>query len=275
MVDVDYESFNVSVKNIATGLSSRTKAVMPVHLFGQSCDMEPIIDFAGRHGIFVIEDNAQSIGACYTFSDGKVKQAGTMGDTGCVSFFPSKNLSCYGDGGAIMADDETMAEKLKMIANHGQAAKYYHDVLGCNSRLDTVQAAVLNVKLKYLGQYTQARHAAARRYHELLAGIEDIALPVEMPYSTHVYHQFTIKVERGSRNELQAYLKTKGIPSMVYYPLAMHKQNAFKHICRQGEDLKISEKLSQTVLSLPIHTELTEAEQVYISGQIRNFFKNK
>lgn len=270
MVDVDYDSFNITVKNIEKALSSKTKAIIPVHLFGQSCDMEAIIHFATRHNLYVIEDNAQAIDACYTFSDGKQKQTGTIGHIGCTSFFPSKNLSCFGDGGAIMTNDDSLARKLKMIANHGQAVKYHHEILGCNSRLDTLQAAVLNVKLKYLNEYSQARYLAAQRYNELLKDVEEIVLPVEMPYSTHVYHQYTIKT--ANRDALQLFLKEKGVPSMVYYPLPMHKQKAFGNIGRKGEELTIAEKLSQTVLSLPIHTELTEKEQIYITDQIKTFF---
>jgi dTDP-4-amino-4,6-dideoxygalactose transaminase len=275
MVDVDYESFNVTIKNIEKGLSSKTKAIIPVHLFGQSCDMEPIIEFAKQHNLFVIEDNAQAVGAYYTFSDGSKKQTGTMGDIGCTSFFPSKNLSCFGDGGAMMTNDTELAKKLKMIANHGQATKYYHEILGCNSRLDTLQAAVLNVKLKHLNEYSTARYLAAQRYHDLLKEVGEIILPTETPCSSHVYHQYTIKVKTGQRDQLQVFLKENGIPSMVYYPLPMHKQNALKGISRQGEDLAVAEELSKTVLSLPIHTELTGEEQIYIVGRIKTFFRKR
>jgi dTDP-4-amino-4,6-dideoxygalactose transaminase len=272
MVDVDYESFNVTIKNIEKALSSKTKAMIPVHLFGQSCDMEPIIHFASQHGLFIIEDNAQAIGTYYTFSGNEKRQTGTMGHIGCTSFFPSKNLSCFGDGGAMMTNDDELAKKLKMIANHGQITKYYHEVLGCNSRLDTLQAAILNVKLKYLNDYSAARYGAAQRYRNLLKEVDEIILPEEKPYSTHVYHQYTIKLKTADRNKLQAFLKEKGIPCMIYYPLPMHKQNAFRTISRQAEDLSIAEKLSATVLSLPIHTELTEVEQVYITDCIKMFF---
>jgi dTDP-4-amino-4,6-dideoxygalactose transaminase len=272
MVDVDYDSFNVTVKNIEKALSSKTKAIIPVHLFGQSCDMEAILNFATAQDLYVIEDNAQAIGARYTFSDGRQKETGTIGHIGCTSFFPSKNLSCFGDGGAMMTNDDDLAKKLKMIANHGQSVKYHHEILGCNSRLDTLQAAVLNVKLKYLNEYSKARYLTAQRYNELLKNVEEIVLPVEMPYSTHVYHQYTIKIKTGDRNALQLFLKEKGIPSMVYYPLPMNRQKAFQNISRRGEELKISEKLSQTVLSLPIHTELTEEEQIFITDQIKTFF---
>jgi dTDP-4-amino-4,6-dideoxygalactose transaminase len=275
MVDVDYDSFCVTVKNIEKGLSPRTKAIIPVHLFGQSCDMEAILNLAAQHNLWVVEDNAQAIGACYTFSDGVRKQTGTMGHVGCTSFFPSKNLSCFGDGGAIMTSNSELAQKMKMIANHGQMTKYYHEILGCNSRLDTLQAAVLNVKLKYLDEYSEARRQAAQRYNEFLKDVKEIDLPVEMPYSTHVYHQYTIKVKTGERDELQTFLKGKGISSMIYYPLPMHRQKAFAGISRQGEELTMAEKLSKTVLSLPVHTELTEKEQIYIADQIKNFFTHR
>jgi len=274
LVDVDYDSFNLTVKNIEKALSPKTKAIIPVHLFGQSCDMEPIMKLAAEHNLYVIEDNAQAIGATYTFSDGAQKQTGTIGHIGCTSFFPSKNLGCYGDGGAMMTNDDDLARKLRMIANHGQSVKYHHEIIGCNSRLDTLQAAILNVKLKHLNAYTSARYWAAQRYHFLLQDVEGIQLPEEVPYSTHVYHQFTIKVEKAGRNKLQSFLKEKGIPSMIYYPLPLHKQNAFKNICVQGGDLSVSEKLSKNVLSLPIHTELTMAEQTYIAQQIEEFLKS-
>ena len=270
MVDVDCESFNITIDNIKKGLSPKTKAIIPVHLFGQSCDMEPIMKFASEHNLYVVEDNAQSIGATYTFSDGTQKQTGTIGHIGCTSFFPSKNLGCYGDGGAIMTNDDDLAQKLKMITNHGQSVKYQHRILGCNSRLDTLQAAILNVKLKHLNAYSSARYWAAQRYYSLLHDVEGIELPEEVPFSTHVFHQYTIKVENG-RDELQSFLKEKGIPTMVYYPFPLHKQDAFKSICIQGEDLPVSEKLSKTVLSLPMHTELTMEEQTYIAGQIKIF----
>jgi dTDP-4-amino-4,6-dideoxygalactose transaminase len=274
MVDVDIDSFNVSVKNMEKGLSSKTKAVIPVHLFGQSCDMSPVMEFAKEYDLYVIEDNAQAIGAYYQFPDGKRKQTGTVGDIGCTSFFPSKNLGCYGDGGAMMTNDNVLAKKLQMIASHGQSVKYHHDVLGCNSRLDTLQAAILKVKLKYLDDYCSARYQAAQNYHDLLKDVTDITLPYEAPYSSHVYHQYTVKVNHaGKRDQLKSFLQEKGIPSMVYYPLSLNEQEAFKHITRKAEDLTNSEKLSKTVLSLPMHTELTVDEQIYISGQIKNFFK--
>jgi dTDP-4-amino-4,6-dideoxygalactose transaminase len=274
MVDVDYSSFNVTVKNIEKAITPRTKAIIPVHLFGQCCDMEPIMELAKKHNIYVVEDNAQAIGATYTFSNGEKKQTGTIGDIGCTSFFPSKNLGCYGDGGALMTNNDELAQKIRMIANHGQKVKYHHEVIGCNSRLDTIQAAILNVKLKYLHDYSNARYNAAQVYHALLNGVEGITIPDEMPISTHVYHQYTLKVKDGKRDVLKKHLEEQGIPSMIYYPLPLQKQNAFKSITIQGEDLGVSELLADSVLSLPIHTEITKEEQVVISNAIKEFFKN-
>jgi dTDP-4-amino-4,6-dideoxygalactose transaminase len=274
MTDVDIDSFNVSVKNIEKGLSSKTKAIIPVHLFGQSCDMAPVMEFAKANNLYVVEDNAQAIGAYYKFPDGSKKQTGTVGHIGCTSFFPSKNLGCYGDGGAMMTNDDVLAKKMQMIASHGQSVKYHHDVLGCNSRLDTLQAAILKVKLKYLDDYCSARYMAAQNYHELLKDVTDIALPCEMPWSSHVYHQYTIKVNHsGKRDRLKSFLQENGIPSMVYYPLSLNEQEAFKNITRKAEELTNSERLSKSVLSLPMHTELTMDEQIYIADQIKRFFR--
>jgi len=273
IVDVSIESFNLTLENIEKGLSSKTKAIIPVHLFGQSCDMESIINFAEAHNLYIIEDNAQAIGAYCLFSDGSIKQAGTIGHIGCTSFFPSKNLGCFGDGGAMMTDNEILAKKLSMISRHGQSIKYHHEILGCNSRLDTIQAAILRVKLKYLNQFCEARQEAARRYNVLLQDLEEIVLPQKMPYSTHVYHQYTIQLkDHGKRDKLKAFLQDKGIPSMIYYPLPLQKHAAFKTITRRAEDLKNATSLSSSVLSLPIHTELQENEQIYITEQIKKFF---
>jgi UDP-2-acetamido-2-deoxy-ribo-hexuluronate aminotransferase len=272
MVDVDYTSFNVTVKNIEKAITSKTMAMIPVHLFGQSCNMEPIIELAKKHGIYVIEDNAQAIGATYTFGNGKKRQTGTIGDIGCTSFFPSKNLGCYGDGGALMTNCDELAQKIRMIANHGQKVKYHHEVIGCNSRLDTIQAAVLNVKIKYLADYCNARYNAAQVYHHLLKEVKGIEIPKEMPFSTHVYHQYTLQVLDGKRDLLKSFLEDKGIPAMIYYPLPLQKQNAFKLIARQGETLDVSEKLADNVLSIPMHTELVEEDQIRITNAIKDFF---
>lgn len=272
MVDVDPKSFNVTAENIKAAITDKTKAIIPVHLFGQSCDMEPIMELAKEHNLYVIEDNAQAIGAVYTFSDGTKKHTATIGHIGCTSFFPSKNLGCYGDGGAIFTNDDELAETLRMIANHGQRVKYHHSVIGCNSRLDTVQAAVLRAKLPHLDEYCAARKAAADYYSAYLKGIDGIEVPEEIPSSTHVYHQYTLKVKNGKRDELKEFLASKGIPAMIYYPLPLQKQEAFKSITRAAQSLEIAQELADSVLSLPIHTELTHEEQDVIIGAVKEFF---
>jgi Predicted pyridoxal phosphate-dependent enzyme apparently involved in regulation of cell wall biogenesis len=277
MVDVDYETFNVTIDNIKKALSPKTKAIIPVHLFGQSCDMEPILAFAKEHNLYVIEDNAQAIGAEYTFSDGHKEKTGTMGTIGCTSFFPSKNLGCYGDGGAIFCKDDALAEKLHMIANHGQKVKYHHSVIGCNSRLDSIQAAILNVKLKHLDEYGQARYAAASYYTEKLKTFDPeekyFITPKELAQSTHVYHQYTLKIKNGKRDALKQFLADAGIPSMIYYPLPLQEQEAFKPITRAAEDLIISKDIAYSVLSLPVHTEMTKAIEDIIIDKVIEFFK--
>ena len=219
MVDVDYDTFNVTVDNIKKALSPKTKAIIPVHLFGQSCDMEPILEFAKENNLYVIEDNAQAIGAEYTFSDGHKAKTGTMGTIGCTSFFPSKNLGCYGDGGAIFTNDDALAERIHMIANHGQRVKYHHAVIGCNSRLDSIQAAVLDVKLRHLDEYCKARYEAASYYTKQLKAFDPeekyFITPKELRNSTHVYHQYTLKIKNGKRDELKNFLAEQGVPSMM------------------------------------------------------------
>ncbi len=276
MVDVDYDTFNVTVDNISKALSDKTKAIIPVHLFGQSCDMESILAFAKEHNLYVIEDNAQAIGAEYTFSDGHKEMTGTMGTIGCTSFFPSKNLGCYGDGGAIFCKDDALAEKLRMIANHGQKVKYHHSVIGCNSRLDSIQAAILNVKLKHLDEYGKARYAAASYYTENLKAFDPeekfFITPKELEQSTHVYHQYTLKIKNGKRDALKEFLADAGIPSMIYYPLPLQEQEAFKPITRAAEDLTIAKDIAYSVLSLPVHTELTYEIQNEVLNAIKKFF---
>jgi len=274
LVDVDPLTYNIDPERIIEAISSKTKAVIPVHLFGHTCHMDPIKKLCRTRGIHIIEDNAQSIGAVYTFPDGKNRQAGTIGDIGTLSFFPSKNLGCYGDGGAILTDDEGLAEKLRMIATHGQQKKYRHEIIGCNSRLDTLQAAVLEVKLKYLEAYIKARQQAAAYYEEGLHVLkEHIETPCEMTYSTHVFHQYTIQVKKGKRDSLQRYLKEHDIPSMVYYPVPLQKQNAFRNVSRIRGDLEITNRLCESVLSLPMHTELDIEQQDYIIHTIKEFFQ--
>jgi len=271
-VDVDKETFNLDVNQLEAALSPKTKAIIPVHLFGQSCDMEAIMQFAEQHNLYVVEDNAQAIGSVFRFSSGISRKTGTVGHVGCLSFFPSKNLGAFGDGGAMMTNDDALAEKLRMIANHGQARKYYHSLIGCNSRLDTLQAAILNVKLSYLADYIHARQQAAQRYSELLADIPEVILPKTDDRSTHVFHQYTLQVSAEMRDGLKAKLSSEGIPSMIYYPVPLHLQEAFAGRCRISDELSVSERLSETVLSLPMHTEQTDEMQVYICKAIRAYF---
>lgn len=272
MVDVDENTFDIELNDLEKYLTPNTKAIVPVHLYGQSADMEKILEFAEKHHLFVIEDNAQAIGSDYTFSDGTVKKTGTIGHIGCTSFFPSKNLGCYGDGGALITNDDDLAVKIRMIANHGQAKKYYHKVLGCNSRLDTLQAAVLKVKLKYLDEYSAARNKMAAYYDENLAGISGIQVPERAKNSTHVFHQYTLRVKDGKRDELQKYLGEKNIPSMIYYPLPLYKQEAFRQYVEEGFELPVTEKLCSEVISLPVHTEFNQDASDYIIFEIKNFF---
>lgn len=278
MVDVDPRTFNVTVENIRKGLTPHTRAIIPVHLFGQSCDMEPILQLAAENHLFVIEDNAQAIGAEYTFADGHRSKTGTMGTVGCTSFFPSKNLGCYGDGGAMFTRDANLAERLRMIANHGQRVKYHHDMIGCNSRLDALQAAVLDVKLQHLDEYCQARREAAHYYTERFKAFDPeecyLLTPSELPQSTHVYHQYTLQVPNGRRDALKEYLAEHDIPSMIYYPLPLQEQAAFKPIARAAEPLVVSKRLAQSVLSLPMHTELTRDMQDCVIETVIEFFKH-
>ena len=277
MVDVDYDTFNVTIDNIKKALSPKTKAIIPVHLFGQSCDMEPILNFAKEHNLYVIEDNAQAVGAEYTFSDGHKAKTGTMGTIGCTSFFPSKNLGCYGDGGAIFTNDDALAERIHMIANHGQRVKYHHAVIGCNSRLDSIQAAVLDVKLRHLDEYCKARYEAASYYTKQLKAFDPeekfFITPKELPNSTHVYHQYTLKIKNGKRDELKNFLAEQGVPSMIYYPLPLQEQEAFKPITRTGEALDKSRECAYSVLSLPIHTEMTKEVQDVVINTLISFFR--
>ena len=272
LVDVDPQTFNIDPRKIEGAISRNTKAVIAVHLFGQSCDMEPLLKIAERYHLYVIEDNAQSIGAEYTFADGHVKKTGTMGHIGTTSFFPSKPLACYGDGGALMTSDAVLAKRIRMIANHGQELKYHHKRIGCNSRLDTLQAAILDVKLKYIDEFTEARRIVAARYDEALSSCDLLILPKKSAFSTHVYHQYTVRLKpvagfssiAEQRKLLQDYLKEKGIPSMVYYPLPLQAQDAYKWMARTPGNMDEAARLSQCVLSLPIHTEMTGKELEYI-----------
>jgi UDP-2-acetamido-2-deoxy-ribo-hexuluronate aminotransferase len=272
MVDVNEDTFDINLNGLEKYLTPNTKAIVPVHLYGQSADMEKIVEFAKKHNLFVIEDNAQAIGSDYTFSDGTTRKTGTIGDIGCTSFFPSKNLGCYGDGGAIMTNDDELALKIRMIANHGQEKKYHHKVLGCNSRLDTIQAAVLKVKLNYLDEYSAARNQMADYYDKNLAGISEVQIPKRSVNSTHVFHQYTLRVKNGKRDGLQKYLAEKSIPSMVYYPLPLYKQEAFLPYVEEGFSLPVTEQLCAEVISLPVHTEFDQEVLDVIVTEIKNYF---
>jgi UDP-2-acetamido-2-deoxy-ribo-hexuluronate aminotransferase len=270
-IDVDANTFNIDVDQIESKITPRTKAIVPVHLYGQCADMEPILRIAKGHNLFVIEDVAQALGAEYTFANGTVKNAGTMGIIGTTSFFPSKNLGAYGDGGAIFTHDSLLAEKMAMIASHGQKVKYHHDVIGINSRLDTLQAAILNVKLKYLHEYTRKRNEAANFYDNELTSCTFLKIPTRAKYSTHVFHQYTLKAEGINRDDFKKYLEGKGIPSMIYYPVPLHLQKAYQRPGFGIGSFPVTEQLSKTVISLPIHTEMTSEELVYICQTVKEY----
>ena len=275
MVDVNPLTFNVEADKIEEAISNKTKLIVPVHLFGQCADMEPILGISKKHQISVIEDAAQAIGADYTFSDMSVRKAGCIGDIGTTSFFPSKNLGCFGDGGAIFTNNELLGKKIKMIANHGQEIQYIHDIIGVNSRLDEIQAAILRVKLKHLDDFIFRRQEVAKYYDNFLSNIPLLETPKRQNNSTHVFHQYTIKVKENLRDELKAFLNSKGIPSMVYYPMPLHHQNAYKKIGKSIGNLEVSTQLCKEVLSLPIHTEMTLTALEFITGNIIEFFNGK
>ena len=272
-VDVDHKTFNIDITRIEKKITKKTVAIVPVHLYGQCADMEQILGLATEYGLYVIEDAAQALGAQYTFSNGTTRRAGTMGIIGTTSFFPSKNLGCYGDGGALFTRDEKLAEKIRMIANHGQRVKYHHDIIGVNSRLDTLQAAILSVKLNYLDEYERKRNEVAAYYDQNLAGIKGIDIPFRAPNTTHVFHQYTVKVE-GKRNELRDHLASAGVPTMIYYPVPLHLQNAYRQKDFGEGSFPVTEKLSKSVLSLPIHTEMPVEHQDFICSTIKAYFKD-
>lgn len=271
LVDVNEDTFDINIAAIEKNITPKTKAIVPVHLYGQCCNMEAIMQIAKKHNLFVIEDVAQALGADYIFTDGSKKKAGTIGTVGCTSFFPSKNLGCYGDGGAIYTNDDELAAKLRMIAHHGQSKQYVHDVVGVNSRLDTIQAAVLKVKLKHLDNYAKARNSAADFYDKAFANHPKIKTPVRAKNSNHVFHQYTLQLNGIDRNELRDFLATKNIPSMIYYPIPLHMQNAFKSDRYKAGDFPVTEKLCASVISLPMHTELSEETLSYITKSVLEF----
>ncbi|MBI5916951.1 MAG: DegT/DnrJ/EryC1/StrS family aminotransferase [Bacteroidetes bacterium] len=275
MVDVDPHTFNITAELIEPAITHKTKAIVPVHLFGQSADMEPIMALAAKHGLYVVEDNAQAIGADYTLRNGQVKKTGTIGHIGSTSFFPSKNLGCFGDGGALMTNDDGLAARLRMIANHGQTKKYYHDEVGVNSRLDSLQAAILNIKLKHLDEYAAARQKVAAFYDRNLGGIPTLQMPARQNNSSHVFHQYTLRVKSDDRAKLQQWLKNKGIPSMIYYPVPLYKQKAFSDYAPAGFELPVTEQLCREVMSLPVHTEMDLELMGYIADGVSSFFAAK
>lgn len=268
VVDVDWDTMNISIDSLKKAITPRTKAIVPVHLFGQCADMQSIIDLAKEKKLYIVEDACQAIGAVYTFSDGSQKQAGTMGDIGCTSFFPSKNLGCYGDGGAIFTNDDTLAAKMRAIANHGMVVRYYHDTIGVNSRLDSIQAAVLNAKLPHLNEYITARQTAAAYYDQAFSTHPKIEIPACTKVSTHVYHQYTLRLHDVDRDALRASLAEAGIPAMIYYPVPLHMQKAYQDARYQAGDFPVAERLAACVLSLPMHTELDEEQLAYICQHV-------
>jgi UDP-2-acetamido-2-deoxy-ribo-hexuluronate aminotransferase len=271
-VEVDPQTFCIDIKHLSAVLTPKTKAIVPVHLYGQSSDMEGLMEFANANNLYVVEDNAQAIGSSYTFSDGNQRKTGTIGHIGCTSFFPSKNLGCFGDGGAICTNDDDLADKLMMIANHGQRIKYHHDLVGCNSRLDNLQAGVLRVKLRLLDSYIDARRKAAAQYDEAFADNERITIPYRSSSSTHVFHQYTMKLNGVNRDEVHEALASKGIPSMIYYPIPAHKQKMFAHFNLQCT-LPETDLLTTQVLSLPMHTELQEDQMKFIINSVLDCIK--
>jgi len=272
-VEVDKKSFCIDPEAVRKAITSKTKAIVPVHLYGQAADMEAIMRIAAEHNLFVIEDNAQAIGSNFTFADGSIKKTGTIGTIGTTSFFPSKNLGCYGDGGAMFTDNDALAAKMKMIANHGQSKRYYHDMVGCNSRLDTIQAAVLNVKLKKLDEYIDARRKVAYFYDQAFASHPKLSVPFRSPYTKHVFHQYTLLVEGADRDGLHQFLALNNIPSMIYYPVPAHRQQMFAAFGGSSYHLPATDWLTERVISLPIHTEMDNDQLTLIASKVNEYLK--
>jgi len=270
-VEVNKQTFCLDPEAIEKAITPKTKAIIPVHLYGHAADMEKIMAIAAKHNLFVIEDNAQGIGCTYTFSDGTSKKTGTIGHIGCTSFYPSKNLGAFGDGGAMFTDDDELANKLRMIASHGQSKRYYHDVVGCNSRLDAIQAAVLTIKLRHLDNYILARRKAADFYDAAFANNEKITTPFRAANQQHVFHQYTLQLTNVNRDELSQYLTDNGVPNMIYYPVPAHKQKMFDAFGGSNFNLPITDLLTDCVISLPIHTELDEEQQTFITTKVLEF----
>lgn len=271
LVDVDPDTFCLNVEQVKAAITPRTRAIVPVHLYGQCADMEAILAIGREHGIRIIEDNAQAIGSDYHFSDGRTVKSGSMGTYGCTSFFPSKNLGCYGDGGAITTNDDELAQKARMIASHGQSRLYVHDVIGVNSRLDAMQAAILRVKLRKLDQYITKRTAVADAYDAAFAGVDEITTPFRHRCSKHVFHQYTMQINGADRDELKKFLEARGVPSMVYYPIPLHGQKAFSSAHRSAKGYPVTDELCKKVLSLPIHTEMDTDQLSHIIDSVKDF----
>lgn len=272
-VEVDKDTFCLDPIQIEAAITSNTKAIVPVHLYGQAANMDAIMEIAKKHKLFVVEDNAQAIGSDYYHTDGSVSKTGTIGDIGCTSFFPSKNLGCYGDGGAICTNNDELAAQMRMIANHGQSKRYYHDVVGCNSRLDSIQAAVLRIKLPALDSYIDARRKVADHYDNFFAQFPQIKTPVRGKESKHVFHQYTMTLEGIDRDELNAFLVTKDVPSMIYYPVPAHKQKMFSSFGSENTVLPITDWLTECVISLPIHTEMEQDQLDHICAAVKEFIE--
>lgn len=272
IVEPDPGSFNISVGAITKAITKNTKAIVPVHLFGQCSDMESIMELAEEHNLFVIEDAAQATGADYIFRNGTTKKAGTIGHIGTTSFFPSKNLGCYGDGGALFTNNDAYAKKLRSIANHGMKVRYHYDDIGVNSRLDTIQAAILRVKLKYLSEFNAARRAVADQYDKAFAGYPSITVPERVSYSSHIFHQYTIRVKNGKRDDLKKFLESKNIPAMIYYPGPLHMQEAYSYLGYQESDFPVTTALCKEVLSLPMHPDMEQEQIDYIINNLLKFF---
>lgn len=270
LVDVDADTFCMSPSAVEKAITNKTRAIVPVNLFGQNAQLETLKNIADKYGLFLVEDSCQSINSDYIFTTGESKKSGTIGVIGCTSFFPSKNLGCFGDGGAVFTDNDNLAEKVRSIANHGMTQRYHYDCVGLNSRLDAIQAAVLEVKLNHLNEYTNARQLAASKYDSQLQGVNNIICPVRTSYSTHVFHQYTIKVPKQIRDTLKSKLAERDIPTMVYYPIPLHMQNPYKDVRYQADDFINAEALSTQVLSLPMHTELTDDQISYICDNIKS-----
>jgi len=268
VVDVEWETMNIDIEAVRRAITPRTKAIVPVHLFGQCANMEALMKLAEEHHLYVVEDACQAIGAQYTFSNGETRQAGTIGHIGCTSFFPSKNLGCYGDGGAIFTNDDELAAKMRAIANHGMVVRYYHDMIGVNSRLDSIQAAVLDAKLPHLNEYIRARQKAADYYDKAFRGNDKLLIPGRDAHSTHVFHQYTLRVIGADRDQLREKLAERDIPAMIYYPVPLHQQKAYLDPRYKDGDFPVAERLSACVLSLPMHTELDDEQLAYITSNI-------